>query len=282
MDATDEHARTAQSIRELCALADLTFKVAQLDTNTRSKDEQRQVDELIRVHFWKVTAHLHSIRRILAPCCDARILWDVSGVAALARPIMDAALGIAYWRDESQPDEKVTKHALHVMHEHARQVKLLKLIGSDKHEFIRWRLLLVEDVRRGICINPLFRGRLANRRNDALKAKLARLLRNDEIANRAGLNGPAFQAAWDVLSSHVHAHPHATSALRNFNAQDAASAQLLGLFVRYATMYASWATLQFIAHFPSSAGAMEPSDRDKATVNADVLYRGFGGTGAQG
>jgi hypothetical protein len=110
----------------------------------------------------------------------------------------------------------------------------------------------VSDYQKAIDNHTLFgaNGRFADRRKEARKGDRARLLKNEEIVQRAGLNVAYYTTIWRMLSSHVHAHPDAISSLETFSASDPDSAISLGLIVRFAVAYGSWAALEFEKHFP--------------------------------
>lgn len=270
----NEFERLEQALRELRQLFELTRQLAKAEVETRPEGGDL-VSELVRVHLYKIAAHLHSILRILDKCCEAPIIWDLSGVAALSRSIVDAALGVSYWRDKSNPNEEGAKFRLNLLHENYREAQMLKAIGSEAFDEISLNEEFAGDAGKGIESDPIFQGRYADRLKKALKGNLPRLLDNEEIAERAGLNLVQYDTTWRLLSMHSHAHPHAITTLRTFRARDGDAARQVQTFVRVAMMYASWAALDFESHFPAAGKAFTAADRRNAQIHTGMLMQDF-------
>jgi hypothetical protein len=154
-----------------------------------------------------------------------------------------------------------------------RRLQSLRAIGSGRQKEIDALAGAVSDYQKAIDNHTLFgaNGRFADRRKEARKGDRARLLKNEEIVQRAGLNVAYYTTIWRMLSSHVHAHPDAISSLETFSASDPDSAISLGLIVRFAVAYGSWAALEFEKHFPACSIGFEGEDHERAELNAAML-----------
>jgi hypothetical protein len=238
------------TVADIIKTFELCKRLAAAESQLTTRGAGPLETENARIHFWKIAAHLYSIRRTLDACCDMPVLWDLGGVASLSRAVMDSALGLAYWLDRSHPDEYGAKFRLSLYHGANRELQMLRAIDAERVAEMSERERMVREARRGLESDPIFAGRYTDRLRKAIKGDLPRLLSNEEIAARAGLNLTTLDVTWRLLSMHAHGHPHSISSLRQFGAADADSRRLMASIVRFALLYAHWAIDLFLREFP--------------------------------
>ncbi|OPX35026.1 hypothetical protein B1H10_02220 [candidate division KSB1 bacterium 4484_188] len=202
-----------KSLQDFEAIFKFAMKLS-LDTHGRQVDTRREA--VASYIFTKICLHANSILKLTPKSSyshtkDKSNIWDYTSIAILSRAIMDAYYALFYLCiDKINNEEQEFRFLIWDYHSENRRLKQLRLIKSSNKEIPEIEKN-VDELKELIKNNSEFKILDKNTRKGVIRGEIPFILKNHEIAERAGINKSYHQASYMFLSSYIHTFPFAIS-----------------------------------------------------------------------
>jgi len=258
----------------------ITNLAVKLSTETTGREVDSWREEYASYIFVKICMHAISLLKLrfkFSKSTTANIasVWDISSIAVLIRSIIDSYYVFYYISiDKCNKAELEFRRDLWNFHGKYQRFDMLKRIKSKNPKLKELEKYI--DRQKAKIVNSSFYKSIPNTRlqRDIRKGKVAVLLSNSELSERAGINPDYYKAEFNFLSAYTHGHPFAFTQLKLFRANDNESLSLVTNILSVGTGYVCHAVRDFVKLFPDQIVNLDV--RSKRLVDDwEYVFRNF-------
>jgi len=257
----------------------ITNLVVKLSIETNGREVNSWREEYASYIFAKICMHAISLLklRFKFPKSTTNIasVWDISSIAVLIRSIIDSYYVFYYLLiDKCNKAELEFRRDLWDYHGEYQRSDMLKRIKSKNpklKEIEKYR-----DTLKAKIVNSSFYKSIPriDLQRDIRKGKVAILLSNSKLSERAGINPDYYKANFNFLSAYIHGHPFAFTQLKLFRANDNESLSFVTNRFQVCTGYVCHAVRDFVKLFPDQIVNLDA--RSKRLVDYwECVFRNF-------
>lgn len=258
----------------------ITNLAVKLSTETTGREVDSWREEYASYIFVKICMHAISLLKLRfkfpkSTTANIASVWDISSIAVLIRSIIDSYYVFYYISiDKCNKAELEFRRDLWDFHGKYQRFDMLKRIKSKNPKLKELEKYI--DIQNAKIVNSSFYKSIPNTRlqRDIRKGKVAVLLSNSELSERAGINPDYYKAEFNFLSAYTHGHPFAFTQLKLFRANDNESLSLVTNILSVGTGYVCHAVRDFVKLFPDQIVNLDA--RSKRLVDDwEYVFRNF-------
>lgn len=258
----------------------ITNLAVKLYIKTTGREVNSWREECASYTFAKICMHAISLLKLrfkfpksITTSIDS--VWDISSIAVLTRSIIDSYYVFYYLSiDKCTKAELEFRRDLWNYHGEYHRFDMLKRIKSKNPKLKELEKYI--DTQKAKIVNSSFYKSIPSRdlQRDIKKGKIAILLSNSKLSERAGIDPDFYKAEFNSLSAYTHGHPFAFTQLKLFRVNDNKSLSLVTNIFQICTGYVCYAVRDFVKLFPDQIENLDV--RSKGLVDHWVYeFRNF-------